>query len=194
MIPVYVDLDRTLIRRSTSTLELRNYVLGNGLTSTIFAFLENRLFTKLKLKSWVSEQPTEIDYSNQFNPEVISLIRDFKLNGSPIILATASTRISTDRVMAQCPIQFDEIITSSSSKNIKGLKKLSEIQKSLKLYESNSFVYIGDSFHDLKVMKNSSRSFFVGKKMVYFLGRYLYQITEFNKIDSPTQTDGGTSK
>ena len=191
MIPVYVDLDRTLIKRSTSTLELRNYVLRNGLKGVISAILKNRLFTKLKLKSWVSEQPTEIDYSNQFKPEVISLILDFRLNGSPIILATASTRISTERVMAQCPIEFDEWITSSRSKNIKGIKKLSEIQKSLKLYGSNSFVYVGDSFHDLKIMRSSSQSFFVGKKMVYFLGRYLFQITEFKNINSLTQTDRG---
>jgi phosphoserine phosphatase len=186
---VYVDLDRTLIRRSTSTLELRDFIIVNGFVSTILIVFNYKLFSKLKLKTWISKQPNNVDYSSEFNPDVISLTQEFKSKGSPVILATASPRISAERVISQCPVTFNELITSSDTKNIKGLKKLAEIQKSLEFYKTSEFVYIGDSIADLKIMKSSAKSYFVGKKLVLLIGRVIYQIRQLNGLHELNRLD-----
>ena len=189
MIPVFLDLDRTLIRHSTSNLEFQQYLKVNGFSSTASTIFHNKLFNRLKLKTWISNQPLSIDYSREFNSEVISLVRKFELSGAPIILATASPRASVERVLAQCPLKFQHIITSSHSKNIKGAKKLTEIQKYLESHTSPNFIYIGDTIADLKIMKNATESIFVGKKMVYLVGRHLIQISglERVKIERPKE-------
>jgi phosphoserine phosphatase len=116
-------------------------------------------------------------------------VTKFELSGAPIILATASPRVSVERVLAQCPLKFQHIITSSHSKNIKGVKKLTEIQKYLESHTSPDFIYIGDAIADLKIMKNATESIFVGKKMVYLVGRHLIQISglERVKIERPKE-------
>ena len=189
MIPVFLDLDRTLIWHSTSNLEFQQYLKVNGFSSTVLTILRNKLFNRLKLKTWISNQPLSIDYSREFNFEVISLVRKFELSGSPVILATASPRVSVERVLAQCPLKFQHIITSSHSKNIKGVKKLTEIQKYLESHTSPDFIYIGDAIADLKIMKNATESIFVGKKMVYLVGRHLIQISGLKslKIERPKE-------
>ena len=186
---MYVDLDRTLLRRSTSTLELRDFIVVNGFVGTILIIFKNKLFSKLKLKTWISKQPNNVDYSSQFNPDVISLTQEFKSKGSPVILATASPRISAERVISQCPVTFNELITSSDTKNIKGLKKLAEIQKSLEFYKSSEFVYVGDSIADLKIMKSSAKSYFVGKKLVLLIGKVIYQIPHLNGLHELNRLD-----
>ncbi len=182
MIPVYVDLDRTLIRRSTSTLELRNFLFANGLFSTIRMVYQKKLFNRLKLKTWISGQPIQIDYTNEFNSEIISLVQAFKKDGHPVILATASPLFSAERVLAQCPVTFQELITSSNSNNIKGIKKLYEIQRSLEHYDSINFIYIGDAFADLKIMKIATESYFVGRGIIFLIGHYIFRISGFKKV------------
>jgi len=182
VIPVFVDLDGTLISHSTSSLELSSFVRTNGFGRTVLVIFRKRLFTRLNLKTWISSQPMYIDYSPQFNSDVVALVRDYERKGNPIILATASPRISAERVVAQCPVKFQELITSSHSKNIKGAKKLSEIQKSLKKYKSTDFIYVGDAIADLKIMKSASVSFFAGKKIIFLIGRYIIRIPGFQEL------------
>jgi hypothetical protein len=85
-------------------------------------------------------------------------------------------------VLAQCPVTFQELITSSNSNNIKGIKKLYEIQRSLEHYDSINFIYIGDAFADLKIMKIATESYFVGRGIIFLIGHYIFRISGFKKV------------
>ena len=104
--------------------------------------------------------------------------------GSELILATASPASSTNRVISQSPIEFNEIISSNDRINLKGSKKLAAIRKWMENKEKQDFIYIGDSFADLKIMKNAAESFFVGSKPVYFVGKHILRIKNIQRIDT----------
>ena len=181
MIPVFVDMDGTLIKGSTSSLEIRSYIKTKGLAHFAGIILKNSLYTRLKLKTWISIQKlSQLNY--KFNEEIVTILRKHQILGNQLILATASPAFSTNRVISQSPIIFNEIISSNAHTNLKGSKKLVEIKKWLKNSESQDFVYIGNSFADLKIMKSAKESIFVGSAMNYFVGKYLFRIEKIQKI------------
>ena len=183
MIPVFVDMDGTLICGSTSSLEIKMYIKKYGLAYLAGKILKNSLNSRLKLKTWISNQKfDEITY--KFDQEIVSFLLKSQALGSELILATASPASSTNRVMSQSPIEFDQIISSNDKTNLKGYKKLAAIVKWMESKGNQDFIYIGDSFADLKIMKNASESFFVGRKILYFVGKYILQIRNIQRIDA----------
>jgi 2-hydroxy-3-keto-5-methylthiopentenyl-1-phosphate phosphatase len=102
--------------------------------------------------------------------------------GAQLILATASPALSTNRVIGQSPILFNETISSNAHINLKGSKKLEAIRKRMKNEKNQDFIYFGDSFVDLKIMKNAKESVFVGSSVVYFVGKYIFRIQRFQTI------------
>jgi len=181
VIPVFVDMDGTLIEGSTSTLEIKNYIKKNDLAHLTRKILKNSLYTRLKLKTWISNQ--NLDHLKyKFDQEIVIILRKYQVTGSKLILATASPAFSTNRVISQSPIIFNEIISSNAHTNLKGSKKLVEIKKWLKNSESQDFVYIGNSFADLKIMKSAKESIFVGSTINYLVGKYLFRIEKIKKI------------
>ena len=84
--------------------------------------------------------------------------------------------------MNQSPIVFQELISSDEVTNLKGSKKLEAIKSSLYNNNAFDFFYIGDSYVDLKIMKHSKSSLFVGGKIPFLFGKYLYRIKKFQNL------------
>ena len=176
-------MDGTLIIGSTSSLEIKKYIKSYGLTHLAGKIMKNSLNSRLKLKTWISNQKfDQITY--KFDQEIVSFLLKSQALGSELILATASPASSTNRVISQSPIEFNEIISSNDRINLKGSKKLAAIRKWMENKEKQDFIYIGDSFADLKIMKNAEKSFFVGSKPVYFVGKYILRIKNIQRIDT----------
>ncbi len=183
MIPIFVDMDGTLIKGSTSSLEIKRYIERYGAAHLAGKILRNSLNSRLKLKTWISNQKfDQITY--KFDQEIVTLLLKFQTKGNDLILATASPVSSTNRVISQSPILFTEIISSNSNTNLKGSKKLAAIRKWLRTHEIQDFIYIGDSFVDLKIMKNAKESFFVGNKLTFFVGKFILQIKNIQRVNA----------
>ena len=183
MIPIFVDMDGTLIKGSTSSLEIQKYVENHGAVHLLGIILKNSLNTRLKLKTWISSQKFE-QITYKFDQEIITFLLKFQTMGNDLILATASPVSSTNRVISQSPIVFTEIISSNSNTNLKGSKKLAAIRNWIKNKEIEDFIYIGDSFVDLKIMKNAKESFFVGSKLNFFVGKYILRIRNIQRVNA----------
>ncbi len=189
MIPLFVDLDGTLIKCSTTGEETRRYIKKNGLFKTLAEVSREGLFSKLKFKTWISDQAIEIDYSCKFNEQVVTFLRKRKSFGDELILATGSPSKSAARVLEQSPIKFDDVLTSSINLNLKGKNKLSQIQEYLRLSGDKEFTYIGDALIDLKIMREAQNSYFVGKKLVYLIGKFVFKVREIKYLSEITSKD-----
>lgn len=189
MIPLFVDLDGTLIKCSTTGEETRRYIKKNGLFKTLAEVSREGLFSKLKFKTWISDQAIEIDYSCKFNEQVVTFLRKRKSFGDELILATGSPSKSAARVLEQSPIKFDDVLTSSINLNLKGKNKLSQIQEYLRLSGDKEFTYIGDALIDLKIMREAQKSYFVGKKLVYLIGKFVFKVREIKYLSEITSKD-----
>ena len=111
MIPVFVDMDGTLIKGSTSSLEIHSFLKKNGTFRLGFSIVKNRLFSRLKLKTWLSNQELDqVEY--EFNQEIVEILEKLQGKGVELNLATASPPSSTERVMNQSPVVFQELISS----------------------------------------------------------------------------------
>jgi phosphoserine phosphatase len=143
----------------------------------------------LKFKTWISDQAIEIDYSCKFNEQVVTFLRKRKSFGDELILATGSPSKSAARVLEQSPIKFDDVLTSSINLNLKGKNKLSQIQEYLRLSGDKEFTYIGDALIDLKIMREAQKSYFVGKKLVYLIGKFVFKVREIKYLSEITSKD-----
>lgn len=181
MITVFVDMDGTLIKGSTSSLEIHSFIKKNGPFRLGFSIITYQLFSRLKLKTWLSNQEfDQIEY--EFNQEVVEILKKLQGKGIILTLATASPTSSTKRVLNQSPVVFRELISSDEDINLKGTKKLEAIKSSLSGNELFDFFYIGDSYVDLKIMKHSKSSLFVGGKIPFLLGKYVYRIPKLQNL------------
>jgi phosphoserine phosphatase len=181
VIPVFVDMDGTLIKGSTSSTEIKSYIKKSGILQLSRNVIKYRLFNRLKLKTWVANQELDpMEY--EFNQEVVALLRKLQYRGFGLILATASPSLSTDRVLKCSPLVFQEVICSNRLTNLKGSKKLIAIQGYLTKNEETEFYYIGDSHIDLQIMKYSKSSIFVGKRVHFIIGKYIRRIEQLQNL------------
>jgi hydroxymethylpyrimidine pyrophosphatase-like HAD family hydrolase len=179
---VFVDLDGTLINGSTSSFELKRYIRIHGVKKSVTKFLQSRLFNRLKLKTWLSTQPTISDCAFDFNLDVIKILEKLGAMGYPMILATASPMASALRAAQQAPVDFEEILSSSRSVNLKGSKKLLAINKLLQQKDCTDFIYLGDAFVDLQIMKKANKSYFAGNLLIYLIGKHLLRIKSIHRV------------
>lgn len=181
MIPVFVDMDGTLIKGSTSSTEIKSYLKKSGIFQLVRNVIKHRLFNRLKLKTWVSNQELDpLEY--EFNQEVAEILRKLQYKGVRLILATASPALSTERVLECSPLVFQEVISSNRQTNLKGSKKLISIQGYLNKNGDTEFKYIGDSYIDLQIMKHSTSSIFVGSTFHYLIGKYIKRIKQLQNL------------
>jgi len=181
VIPVFVDMDGTLIKGSTSSLEIHSFLKKNGLFRLGFCIIKNQLFSRLKLKTWLSNQEfDQVEY--EFNQVIVKILEKLQGKGVELNLATASPLSSTKRVMNQSPVVFQELISSDEVTNLKGTKKLEAIKSSLRENNTFDFFYIGDSYVDLKIMKHSKSSLFVGGKIPFLFGKHIYRIPKLQNL------------
>jgi hydroxymethylpyrimidine pyrophosphatase-like HAD family hydrolase len=179
---VFVDLDGTLLKGSTSSMELKRHIKIHGVVKSLSEFIRNRLFTRLTLKNWLSTQPTTEGCEFEFNLDVIKILEKLHSQGHLTVLATASPPASALRALNQAPIIIEEVLSSSKSVNLKGTNKLKAIEEMVQRKNCIGFIYLGDAFIDLKIMKKAHESYFAGSVFLYLIGKYLLKVRNMHRI------------
>jgi 4-hydroxybenzoate polyprenyltransferase/phosphoserine phosphatase len=151
-----VDLDGTLIR-------------GNVLWECVLALLKSRPFAiflipfwllsgraafKQKLAAKVKLDPAHLPYRQ----EVVDLVRQERLAGRHIVLATAADRAIADAVSGYLGL-FDEVHASDGKLNLKGDTKARFLAER---FTPNGFDYVGDSAADIAVWRSARGAYVVG--------------------------------
>lgn len=176
---VFVDLDRTLINCDSSLVEFRAMTNQLGAIGTLQVFLRRRSFTKSKIKHILSNYSYLVDYELYFSAAVAQLLMKYHERGFKIVLATGAIKKTALSATEKYSIPIYDHICSTSSHRNKGRNKLGLMDDWTKKNHAKGFDYIGDAFIDLQIMKMASHSFFVGKPMVFFIGKIIFKISNF---------------
>jgi 4-hydroxybenzoate polyprenyltransferase len=154
-IPLYVDLDGTLIKTDLLFESLIEFIKKNPfkIILSIKWLLKGKAYLKNKLA-----QNTLIDIENlPYNEPFLSYLKNERNKGRKIILATASNYTLAKRISNQLNI-FSEIIASDEKENIKGKTKLNHI---IENSGNGLFDYAGNSKSDLIIFKHAKSSILV---------------------------------
>jgi len=157
--PLVVDLDGTLV--ATDTLhELLLEMIGHrpsGVPRVLGALSRGRARFKAVLAELVELDPAALPYRD----EVLTLIREAKDEGRPIVLASAS-HASTTEAVAQHLGLFDAVIASTGNDNRKGAHKLEAIRDLLTQRNwGGHFDYVGDHEADLPIWAEAHTAYLV---------------------------------
>lgn len=154
-IPLYVDLDGTLIKSDLLFESFIEFIKQNpvNLLLSIKWLLKGKAYLKSELA-----QNTFIDIEKlPYNKPFLSYLKNERDNGRKIILATASNVKLAKRISAYLKI-FSDIIASDERENIKGKTKLTHIKNNC---GNGLFDYAGNSKHDLIIFKHAKSSILV---------------------------------
>ena len=147
MLPLYVDLDGTLIK---SDLLLESFL----------GLIKSKLYFLLLLPFWLLKGKANLKYQialrSEIRPELLpynqpllQYLQEQKQKGRQLILISASNQRLVDCVAEHLGI-FDKAIGSNQSVNCSGSNKLARIKQ-----DTNAFVYAGDNKVDLAVWKQA---------------------------------------
>jgi 4-hydroxybenzoate polyprenyltransferase len=92
-----------------------------------------------------------------YNRTVVDYLRRKKQDGARLVLATAANSALANKVSAHLGL-FDEVIASTATENIKGVKKAAVITDRL---QGAPFVYVGHSRADLAIWKHAASAVLV---------------------------------
>jgi len=158
---LFVDLDGTLIDGDLLHESLAGAVRQDlGVLFRIpFWVARGRVELKLRLAELDSVEVETLPYRQ----DVLGFLREERLTGRRIVLATASHRALAEKVAAHLKC-FDAVI-ATDGENVKGLTKLKLIRRHLSEQgEGESFEYMGDSRADEPIFGASVGYFVVGSR------------------------------
>jgi len=153
-IPLIVDLDGTLIKNDTlieSIVKSINKKFVNLFLIIIF------FFNKKKLKIFLNDYKLDIN-EIYYNKKVIDII-DQNFGEREIILCTGSSNAQSQVVFNSFK-KFDKFYSSSKKINLVGKSKSNFL---IEKFGKNNFDYIGNSFADIHVWKNSRIIYYAGQ-------------------------------
>lgn len=146
--PLCVDLDGTLILTDSLVESVLLLVSDSaGLSKLPGLLTTNRAAFKQRVAALAELAPEILP----FNTELLEYLRDQKLKGRRIVLATAADE-RTARAIVEPLELFDEIVASNGVRNLKGEEKAREL---VRLYGHKGFDYAGDSRADLAVWRDA---------------------------------------
>lgn len=159
MRPLIVDLDGTLV--ATDTLhELLLELAGRhpfDLPKAFFALTTGRAGFKAALAELAQLDPAALPYRQ----EVLSLIREARNQGRPVVLASASHANTVEAIAKHLDL-FDAVISTDGKSNRKGSAKLAAIRDLLtERGWDERFDYIGDEIADLPIWAESHTAYLV---------------------------------
>ena len=157
-VPLCVDLDGTLIRSDTFHEAL--LLLARGSPRALPALPLWLAGGKAKLKHLVAERVELHSQSLPYCEDVLSLIREAREQGRPVVLVTAAPARIAHSIAAEIGL-FDDVLTSDQSVNLSRDRKAAEL---LARYGRKGFDYIGNSADDLPVFEQCRRAFLVASK------------------------------
>jgi 4-hydroxybenzoate polyprenyltransferase/phosphoserine phosphatase len=149
--PLIVDLDGTLI---SSDLFFESAFLHLGLNPARIAALVPPLTRgKAALKEYIAAR-TEIDVSNlPYDQQVLDLVREARLTGRRVYLASASNERYVAAVAAHLAL-FDGWFASSERQNLSSVAKARRL---IDAFGERGFDYIGNEAADLPVWRSARR-------------------------------------
>lgn len=179
---VFVDLDKTLIRCNSAFVELRAMTNENGAIRTLQLFLKSKALSKSKVKLILSDYSRSVNYEVYYSTVVAEALMQYHNRGFKIVLATGAMEKTALAATKKCNVPiFDYIYSTSSHKN-KGRNKLDKMVHWIEKHQTNGFDYIGDAFIDLQIMRKANNSLFVGKRIVFVVGRAVFNINNFKLL------------
>lgn len=181
-VPVFVDLDKTLISATSTNLQIRDYIESFGIIQTMYDLFQLRTLKRSAIKKLLAERDSEIEYKKYFSANVLEVLRRFKSEGRIIVLATGAMERTGTIAVERYPVHFDDVIGSTEIYRLKGQEKLRAIERYINQNNCQAFVYIGDAFIDLKIMRKANESYFTGNKIIYFFARRFLRIKQITRI------------
>lgn len=151
-IPLYVDLDGTLVKTDVAQ-ELLCQVAAKPIHW--IGLLQSSKLGRSGVKAFISEKADFDPASLPYRDEVLDYVKNEKSRGRKVFLATATDVRIAQKVFDYIGV-FDGVIASEEGANLKGKKKLEAIQNS-----SSDFEYLGDSKSDIPIWNAASISGFV---------------------------------
>jgi 4-hydroxybenzoate polyprenyltransferase len=115
---------------------------------------------KAKLKYLVAERVELHSQSLPYCEDVLSLIREARQEGRPVVLVTAAPARIAHSIAAELGL-FDDVLTSDETVNLSRDRKATEL---LARYGPQGFDYVGNSADDLPVFEQCRRAFLVSSK------------------------------
>lgn len=153
--PLVVDLDGTLLRSDLLVEAMLSYLRQDAA-----AVLKMPLWLaggKAALKERLAGQ-VQIDVSVlPFNEELVSLLRQARLEGRHIVLATASHRLYAGKVAAYLDL-FDQVMATDGKENLSSRHKRDRLVAE---FGEKGFDYVGNSRDDLPVWMAAERAWLV---------------------------------
>jgi 4-hydroxybenzoate polyprenyltransferase len=147
--PLYVDLDGTLVRTDVAQEQLISAIKEGGAVSLLRAAMsDGRSGVKRAASDAAQLHPELLPY----NEEVLSYLRSAKKDGRRIVLATAADRPVAEAVADHLGL-FDAILASEPGRNLKGEAKLEAITADC---DDAPFEYLGDSPADIILWDNAA--------------------------------------
>lgn len=155
-VPLVVDLDGTLTPADVSLEAFVCYARRGVLhfLRLCLWLLTGRAVAKAMVARHAALDPEFLP----LRPEVVALIQAARVEGRPVILASASHSRNIGRVSRHCGL-FDRIIATRRRDNLKGAAKLRAIRAAI---GEGPFDYVGDSRADRALWKEARRAFSVG--------------------------------
>ncbi len=157
-LPLYVDLDGTLI--STDTLWEAICALAAHRPQALLGLPLTLLRRgRAGLKAEVSSRWGVDASSLPYRPEVLEYLEQARSAGRPLVLASASDA-RTVRAVAEHLGLFDAVLASDGGTNLRSAAKLSAIRahSAEALGCEGRFEYIGDSTADLPILREADRA------------------------------------
>lgn len=154
-VPLVVDLDGTLIKTDLMWESLKRLHRRNPLIifPILFWWTHGRAFLKKQLAERVTLDPAKLPYTEKF----LAWLREEKVSGRRIVLATASDLHMAKPVADYVGI-FDEVLASDGHTNLRGANKLNALTAK---FGERGFDYAGNSSVDLAVWRGARKAIVV---------------------------------
>ena len=150
LIPLFVDLDGTVIKEDIGQLALKKHI-SNNFFSIIGILIRFLMFGKPNVKFHVSKD-YNINFDEiHFNQSCLDFIETAKKSDRKVYLISGSHELAIKKITDKLNI-FDGVYGTTKNYNMISLNKVKFIKDTLKI---NDFDYIGNSHQDLAVWENS---------------------------------------
>lgn len=155
-VPIVVDLDHTLVKTDFLYESFLLFIKQNPLNALLVLYwlmTGNRASMKNRIAERVDIKATTIP----FNEPLIAWLKEEKLEGRKIVLATASN-LKYARAIANHLGIFDDVYATHSNQNLKGSNKARYL---IDQFGESGFDYAGDSHADLKIWEVAHKAILV---------------------------------
>jgi 4-hydroxybenzoate polyprenyltransferase len=181
-VPIFVDLDGTLVRTDLLYESLLTAVKANpgSLLALPVWLMKGRAHLKRKLA-----ERHQIDISVlPYHEPLCALLRNEAARGRPIILATGSDRLIAQSVADQLGF-FSDVLASDGTTNLKGRRKLAAIQAHT---DNAPFEYAGNAPEDLPIWAAAQAGILVATP-----ARVTAEVQKYGKVRQHFGTETRTS-